>query len=169
MMQLIDEAKDLKWDTFMGIPTVHCQVLEDNSGCLEMARLPKMRPRTKHINIRMHHFREHVRKRIITILHVPSEFQLGDLFTKPQPEALFLTQRESIMQWDAEHLSRADLLLLIPNHLRACDITGIDGDQNDRDQHDVRTQEQGIMTDKVIKTGSGNKGSKRSKQGHRGL
>ena len=38
-------------------PKVHCTVFEDNSGALEHARLPKMHPRTKHINQSFHHFR----------------------------------------------------------------------------------------------------------------
>lgn len=92
-MQLVEEAKLLGWDTFMGKPTVHCTVFEGNSGALEMARLPKMRPRTKHLNVRSHHFRERVRKGDISILHVASEFQLDDLMTKPQPAALFVAQR----------------------------------------------------------------------------
>jgi len=139
LMQLIEEARDLGWDTFMGKPTVHCTVFEDNSGCLEMARLPKMRARTKHLNVRLHHFREHVRKGLISILHVASEFQLGDMLTKRQPEVLFVVQRESIMQWGAEHLDKEDLILLSPNHLRACDITVINDDRNDEGQHDVGT------------------------------
>ena len=46
-------------------PRVHCTVFEDNSGALELARLPKIRPRTKHINQAYHHFREHVERREI--------------------------------------------------------------------------------------------------------
>jgi hypothetical protein len=38
------------------IPKVFCKLFEDNSGALEMARTPKMRPRTKHINVQFHHF-----------------------------------------------------------------------------------------------------------------
>ena len=37
---------------------VHCKVFEDNSGALEMVRLPKMRPRTRHMAVRLHHFRD---------------------------------------------------------------------------------------------------------------
>jgi hypothetical protein len=36
MMQLVDKAKGLGWNTFVGTPTVHCKVFEDNSGALEM-------------------------------------------------------------------------------------------------------------------------------------
>jgi hypothetical protein len=41
---------------------VHCKVFEDNEGAIEIAKVPKMRPRTKHLNIKYHHFREEVRK-----------------------------------------------------------------------------------------------------------
>ena len=37
-------------------PKIHCSVFEDNSGALELARLPKIRLRTKHINQSYHHF-----------------------------------------------------------------------------------------------------------------
>jgi hypothetical protein len=40
------------------VPKVFCQAFEDSSGALEMAKTPKMRPRTKHMHIKYHHFRE---------------------------------------------------------------------------------------------------------------
>jgi hypothetical protein len=42
-------------------PDIYCKVFEDNSGALELARLPKFHPRTKHINVCYHHFCKHVR------------------------------------------------------------------------------------------------------------
>jgi hypothetical protein len=122
MMQLVKEASALGWKTFEGIPTVHCKAFEDNAGTLEWARLPKMRARTKHLNIRMHHFREHVRNGEISIHKIPTRYQLGDIATKPQPEELFVFQRESLMQWEAEFMTKEELSL--PAHqLRACDIS----------------------------------------------
>jgi histone deacetylase 1/2 len=121
LMQIVDEVKRLEWIVYSGIPTVHCKLFEDNSGALEMARLPKMRPRTKHLCVRLHHFREYVRAGRISINKIPTEFQLGDIATKPQPEALFVSQRESLMQWEAEGLSKAELVLPA-RHMRACDI-----------------------------------------------
>jgi hypothetical protein len=46
-------------------PYVYCMVFEDNSGALKLARLPKLCPRAKHINVCYHHFCEHVRKGLI--------------------------------------------------------------------------------------------------------
>eukprot|EP00957_Ditylum_brightwellii_P049971 3787819-Ditylum_brightwellii.AAC.1 len=34
-----------------------CKVFEDNNGCIELVKCPGMRPRTKHIGIKYHHFR----------------------------------------------------------------------------------------------------------------
>ena len=48
-------------------PSVKCKVFEDNNGAIELAKAPKIRPRTKHIALKYHRFREHIRKRLIEI------------------------------------------------------------------------------------------------------
>ena len=58
-----------------------------------------MRPRTKHLNLVYHHFREHVRMRIIQLFPISTNFQLADIFTKPLPQKLFENFRKSIMGW----------------------------------------------------------------------
>ena len=80
-------------------PKVHCTVFEDNSGALELARLPKIRPRTKHINQSYHHFREHVERKDIIVEATPTERQLADILTKPLAEHRFVQLRKSIMGW----------------------------------------------------------------------
>jgi hypothetical protein len=142
LMQIVAEIKpSIGLKTFEKAPTLHCKLFEDNSGALEMARLPKMRPRTKHICVRFHHFREHVRKGLISVHKVPTEFQLGDITTKPQPEALYVSQRESLMQWESETMSREELDLPA-HHLRACDISDRYDSKNAKNQHEnaVRTK-----------------------------
>ena len=81
------------------LPKVHCTVFEDNSGALELARLPKIRPRTKHINQSYHHFRENVERKDILIEATPMEQQLADILTKPLAEPIFERHRKSIMGW----------------------------------------------------------------------
>eukprot|EP00957_Ditylum_brightwellii_P008323 630092-Ditylum_brightwellii.AAC.1 len=44
-----------------------CTVFEDNNGCIELAKCPRMRPRTKHIAIKYHHFRSKVKDGSIRI------------------------------------------------------------------------------------------------------
>jgi len=78
-------------------PKVHCKVFEDNAGAIEIATVPKMRPRTKHLNIKYHHFREEVRKGTVSIYHTKD--QIADIFTKPLPEASFVKFRERMMGW----------------------------------------------------------------------
>jgi hypothetical protein len=55
-----------------------------------------------HICVRMHHFREHIRKGAISIHKIQSRYQLADIATKPQPVVLFKEQRELLLQWQAE-------------------------------------------------------------------
>ena len=67
-------------------PQVVCHTFEDNAACNEVAQSDqKIRPRTKHISVRLFHFRDHVEKGLIQIEHVPSKYQLADIFTKPPP------------------------------------------------------------------------------------
>ena len=58
VMNLIQEMREKGFQVICTLPSVYCKVFEDNSGALELARLPKLRPRTKHINVCYHHFRE---------------------------------------------------------------------------------------------------------------
>ena len=99
MMGMLQEAREhgLKMDYLP--PKVHCTVFEDNSGALELARLPKIRPRTKHINQSYHHFREHVERQEVSIQATPTEDQLADILTKPLPEPSFTRHRKAIMGW----------------------------------------------------------------------
>ena len=69
-MFLIQEMKEKGFQVICTQPYVYCKVFEDNSGALELARLPKLHPRTKHINVCYHHFREHVRNGLIKIFPV---------------------------------------------------------------------------------------------------
>jgi hypothetical protein len=56
-MHLLDELEAARFDIYNVIPKGHCQVFEGNVGAIEMARLPKMRPRTKYLQMKYHHFR----------------------------------------------------------------------------------------------------------------
>lgn len=75
---------------------------KDNSGALELAKVPKMRTRTKHLNTKYHHFRTFVHdnpNKIIKILPIASEDQLADALTKQPMQPLFLQFRKAIMGW----------------------------------------------------------------------
>ena len=80
-------------------PVVRCTVFEDNQGALELAIAPKMRPRTRHIAVKYHHFREHVERGLIKIVYVDTKGQLADMFTKALPFTLLHPLRESVLGW----------------------------------------------------------------------
>jgi histone deacetylase 1/2 len=96
LMDQIREARDHGFDFPYAPARVHCKVFEDNSGALEMAVAPKIRPRTKYINCKYHHFRAHVGK-TITIHKIDSDKQLADGLTKPLEDASFLRFRDEVM------------------------------------------------------------------------
>jgi hypothetical protein len=83
VMNLLQEMRERDFQVICAEPYVYCKVFEDNSGALELARLPKLHPRTKHINVCYHHFREHVRKGLIKIFPIDTKDQIADVLTKP--------------------------------------------------------------------------------------
>jgi hypothetical protein len=93
IMDLIKEMKERNSPVICTKPYVYCKVFEDNSGALELARLPKLRPCTKHINICYHHFREHVRKGLIKIFPVGTADQIADVLTKALAQNDFTCHR----------------------------------------------------------------------------
>ena len=99
LMGMLKEATEQGLQVNYLPPKVHCTVFEDNSGALELARLPKLRPRTKHINQSFHHFREYVKHQEVKVHSTPTENQLADILTKPLLEASFVRHRQSIMGW----------------------------------------------------------------------
>lgn len=94
VMNLIGEMKDKNFQVICTRPHVYCKVFEDNSGALELARLPKLRPRTKHINVCYHHFRELVRKVLIKIFPFDTKNQIADALTKALAQNDFTCHRE---------------------------------------------------------------------------
>jgi hypothetical protein len=82
IIQLLEEAKQLDIPVLNAKPKVHCKVFEDNAGAIEIANVPKMKLRTKHLNIKYHHFREEVRMGTISIYHTRTEDQIADIYIK---------------------------------------------------------------------------------------
>ena len=80
-------------------PNVKCTVFEDNNGALELAKAPKMRPRTKHIALKYHHFRYHVQEGKIDIQPIDTCQQQADIFTKPLSRELFESLRQMLCGW----------------------------------------------------------------------
>lgn len=98
MINLLQELKDILpiEDT---TPKIHCTIFEDKDSCIEMVKCPKMRPRTKHIGLKHHHFRSKVKEGLVTIKYVNTKNQLADLLTKALSEAQFLKLGRGINGW----------------------------------------------------------------------
>ena len=81
LRELIMELKDI-----LNIPeaelVIRCTLFEDNKGAEELAKVPKNRPRTKHIATKYHHFREHVKNGTLLVKRIETSKQLADIFTK---------------------------------------------------------------------------------------
>ena len=78
---------------------IHCKVFEDNSGALEMAKIHKYRPRTKHLNVKLHHFRSYVESKAVSIHPIDTKEQLADYLTKPVCEEILKYLRKKVMGW----------------------------------------------------------------------
>ena len=97
LMHLFDELKAHNIPVIDNRPTVTCRTFEDNRSCLEIATNHKTRPHTKHLSVRLHHFRSYVENKSITIEHVDTTNQLADIFTKPLAYGPFTYLRTKIM------------------------------------------------------------------------
>jgi hypothetical protein len=99
MMNLLNEMKAFGVPISKTTPTVFCKLFEDNAGAIHLAKVPKMRPRTRHINQKYHHFREWVKSGLIDILPIDTLEQPADLLTKPLDLSSFVKFRRLIMGW----------------------------------------------------------------------
>jgi hypothetical protein len=82
IMNLLQEMREQDFKVICIKSYVFCKVFEDNAGALELAGLPKLRPRTKHINVCYHHFHKHVHKGLIKIFPIDTNDQIADALTK---------------------------------------------------------------------------------------
>jgi len=99
VMNLVNEISRLGFVQPQGTPTIFCEVFEDNSGALEMANIHKYRPRTKHLNVKLHHFRQYVNDGSIVIRKIDTAEQQADYLTKPLPVETLQYLRRKVMGW----------------------------------------------------------------------
>ena len=97
LMNLIEEMMERGIGRFNSCTRVHCKVFEDNAGAMTIATMPKIRPRTKYINGKYWHFRDHLDQGKISIHAVSTKDQIADLLTKPLPENEFTKFKNRIM------------------------------------------------------------------------
>jgi hypothetical protein len=68
-------------------------LLCDSTSAIREAKNPVLHSRTKHIAVRYHFSRDNVEKGTTVLIHVPTQDQLADIFTKPLDQATFMRLR----------------------------------------------------------------------------
>ena len=76
MMYLLDELNDQGIEA-SSLPEVYCNIFEDNAAALEISKVPKVRPRTRHINVLYHHFRAEVQNNRVKIHPIKTDREFG--------------------------------------------------------------------------------------------
>ncbi|KAK6146550.1 hypothetical protein DH2020_020419 [Rehmannia glutinosa] len=64
-------------------------IMCDNTSAIAITQNPVLHSRTKHIDVRYHFIRDHVKKKDITLEYMSTDKQLADIFTKPLCESRF--------------------------------------------------------------------------------
>ncbi len=101
LIPFTDQVKELSDVFHQSDPKVHlhCTLFEDNNWALELASTPRYRPRTKHIAIKYHHFREHMSRGLISIKPIDTKEQIADQFTKALQVGTFEFLRGKLLGW----------------------------------------------------------------------
>lgn len=99
IMGIINELTEHGFPMQKAQAKVHCRVFEDSTGAIEMARVHKVRPRTKHLCCKLHHFRDYVNRGEVTIHKIGTELQPADCLTKPLARDLMVRHRKFLMGW----------------------------------------------------------------------
>jgi hypothetical protein len=89
IMNLLQEMRKQDFQVICTKIHVYCNVFEDNSGALELARIPKLCPRTKHIRFCYHYFCEHACTWLIDIFPIDTTDQIADTITNALAQNYF--------------------------------------------------------------------------------
>jgi hypothetical protein len=76
-----------------------------------------MWPRTKHVNIKYHHFLTHVAAGV-DLKAIRSIDQPADIFTKPLTESVFALHRQAIMGWGHVPKGKDQAMCLVTKSLQ---------------------------------------------------
>ena len=83
------------------VASIWSTVFEDNSACEILANMepPRSTPRSKHIAIKYHWFREALKPNNIKIVPIATEEQIADIFTKGLKPIKFEKLRKKLLGW----------------------------------------------------------------------
>ena len=99
IMHLLNEMKGYGFFINSNTPTITCKIFEENSGALEMANTHKFRPCTKHINTKLHHFRDYITRGNIKIFPINTKEQLTNYLSKPLLENILVILQCKVIGW----------------------------------------------------------------------
>ena len=99
VMELLKEMQQMNIAIPSSSARVHCRLHEDNSGALEILNKAKYRPRTKHLLVKLHHFRDYVTRGEISIHPIRTQDQQADYLTKPVNEETLTKLRKLVQGW----------------------------------------------------------------------
>ena len=105
LLNLIDEMSEQGIKLITNKPLIKCTAFEDNVGAIELAKVPKLRPQTKHLAIQYHHFRTWTMRGLngeeprVDVKHISTDFQEADIMTKALARGQFEFLRKRICGW----------------------------------------------------------------------
>ncbi len=105
ILEMLKEMKEQGFVVHSDKNTFHCKVFEDNTGAIALSSVPKIRPRTRHINVRYFHFMSYTTPSTqggtpeIQVCKIGTDDQPADTLTKPNNEATLLKHRLFIWGW----------------------------------------------------------------------
>jgi hypothetical protein len=74
-------------------------IYEDNASCIVLANSEGTKPRTKHIALKWHHFRDQIKQGHIKLIKADTHFNWADILTKPLTRQKHEALRKMIMGW----------------------------------------------------------------------
>ena len=98
LMTLLQELGTV-FKLYTAKPDFMCKVWEDNQSCIAMAESTKFSPRTKHIALKYHHFKQFQESGRIKVSYINTEDQLADILTKPLNDLAFFKLRKMLCGW----------------------------------------------------------------------
>ena len=98
---ILMEMKELGFPVVTDKNSIYCHVFEDNNGALAIAKLPKTRPRTKHINVKYFHWLHWTQGEgaPFSFHKIDTQEQPADMLTKPLILELLVKHRRWLLGW----------------------------------------------------------------------
>jgi len=87
------------------LTTTTPRLYHDNMGAVQLAANPIMHSCSKHFELDLHFVIDHVQEKRLLLLHLPAQFQVVDILTKPVSGSSFHIFKRKLMVLDLHTLS----------------------------------------------------------------